>query len=172
MLKDNYDKELERAIQFLVFAITESGHNPKPVILHSIKVALYLQNKQYSKDIVIASCLHDLLEDTKISEEELKNEFGEKILNLVKANTFDDSISDKTEQYKEMFTRTIKAGKEAMIIKAADILENSYHWDKAINEEQVNWLITKEKHFLELTAIELKDEVVYKDLQTQVNSFK
>ena len=55
---------VEKAIKYLVDAIKQSGHNPKPVILHSIRVGLFLFNQNYNQDIVIAAILHDILEDT------------------------------------------------------------------------------------------------------------
>lgn len=55
--------KIEEAIKFLVFTVQESGMNPKPVILHSIRVWLNLQNLGYDKDVVVAAILHDILED-------------------------------------------------------------------------------------------------------------
>ena len=167
MKTENFDKEIEHAIQFLVFAIHKSGNNPKPVILHSIKVGLYLYEKGYPKNVVLAAILHDVLEDTATTLDELVKEFGEEIARLVQAGSFDSAIEDKMKQYKEMFKRTRKAGKDAMIVKAADVLENSYHWGKASDEEQVKWLLAKAQYFLE-TASELKGESVYDELQTRV----
>ena len=57
------DRELERAIVFLVLQMERAGNNPKPVVLHSIRVALYLYDQGCGGDIVVAA-LHDLLEDS------------------------------------------------------------------------------------------------------------
>jgi len=93
------DKQIEEAIKFLVFAIQESGKNPKPVILHSIRVGLHLYNNlNYNKDIVTAAILHDVIEDTDTKIEEVKSKFGDNVAKLVEANSFDESIEDKTER--------------------------------------------------------------------------
>jgi GTP pyrophosphokinase len=46
------------------------------------------------KEIVIAGLLHDLLEDTDCKLEEIKGEFGERMVTLVAACTFDRKIKD------------------------------------------------------------------------------
>ena len=92
------DKEIEEAIKFLVFMIHESGKNPKPVILHSIRVGLHLYNHGYDKDIIISAILHDILEDTEITIDEIKTKFGSNVAELVKANSVDEVIESKIER--------------------------------------------------------------------------
>ncbi|MFT4309727.1 MAG: HD domain-containing protein [Candidatus Woesearchaeota archaeon] len=127
--------QIEEAIKFLVFAFHESGHNPKPVIIHSIRVGLHLYSLGYNNDIVVAAILHDVIEDTAVQIEEIKTKFGDKIAGLVEANTFDESIIDKTERYKENFERCYKAGKEALIIKTADLFDNADYYCIASSTE-------------------------------------
>ena len=50
-----YDKMVEKAIAFLVYAFTSTGHNPKPVILHSIRTGLCLYHQNYAQDVVVAA---------------------------------------------------------------------------------------------------------------------
>ena len=85
MRSPEVDKQIEEAIKFLVFAIHETGHNPKPVILHSIRVGLHLYKLNYDKDIVTAAILHDVIEDTDTKIEEVKSKFGDKVAKLVEA---------------------------------------------------------------------------------------
>ena len=59
-----FDDQLEQAIIFLVTTFQQSGNNPKPVILHSIRVALFLYEYHYPEEVIIAGALHDLVEDT------------------------------------------------------------------------------------------------------------
>ena len=61
-----YDRIVEKAISFLVYAFTTTGHNPKPVILHSIRTGLYLYHQNHAQDVVVAAILHDLIEDTDV----------------------------------------------------------------------------------------------------------
>jgi len=158
------DKQIEEAIKFLAFAIHESGKNPKPVILHSVRVGLHLYNLGYDKDIVVAAILHDVIEDTDTKIEEIKSKFGSKIAKLVEANSFDESIEDKTERYKENFMRCHEAGKDALIVKAADFYDNIDYYHLASTKELAKWLLEKLKYFIENSRDIIKDEVLYKEL--------
>jgi|SRR3972149_5626552 len=158
------DKQIEEAIKFLVFAIQESGHNPKPVILHSIRVGLHLYNLGYDRNIIIAAILHDVIEDTATKIDEVKAGFGDKVAKLVEANSFDENIEDKTERYKENFERCHKAGKGALIVKAADFFDNVDYYGFASTDELAKWLLEKLKYFIDNSKDELKDEALYKEL--------
>ena len=118
------DKEIEEAIKYLVFSIHQTGKNPKPVILHSFRVGIHLYRLGYTKDVVIGGILHDLLEDTGVSFDDIKQKFGVKIARLVLACSFNENIKDEVERYKEATDRCVKEGKEALIVKAADFIDN------------------------------------------------
>jgi (p)ppGpp synthase/HD superfamily hydrolase len=159
---------VERAIIYLVQSYISTGRNPKPVILHSIRMAIYLYNENYDQDIVVGALLHDLIEDTDITMEDIEKEFGSEVAKLVVANTFIRSISNKYERDKEMINRCKEAGKGAIIIKAADILDNGqyfYHLSK--NEEDYARVLQKMKYFLELSSEELGNEPVWHLLKKQ-----
>lgn len=161
------DKRIEKAIKFLVFAIEKSGSNPKPVILHSIRVGLYLYEKGYRENIVMAGLLHDLLEDSDATFEEIKQNFGSNIANLVQANSFDKDIKDKGKRKEQTLKRCLEMGKDALIIKAADILDNSYYYHLAEGEDLKKLLFDKMEQFIEKSSDILKDEIVWKNLSRQ-----
>ena len=75
------DEEIERAIQYLVHSFESSGNNPKPVILHSTRVGMNLYNRDYQKRTVISGFLHDLLENTDVTSDEIRSNLREIILN-------------------------------------------------------------------------------------------
>lgn len=152
------NKLIEEGIKLLVVEFMESGKNPKPVILHSVRMAMYLEKLGYSQNIIIGAILHDLLEDTEIDPKEIKDQFGEEILKLVEANSFDKSITDKIKQYKKLFVQCKKSGKDALIIKAADILDNSNYYD------QNKHLWEKLRYFIDFSSNDLKKEQVWQDL--------
>jgi len=163
----NADLEIERAIKFLVYKIDESGHNPKPVILHSIRVERYLESHNYSKNILIAAVLHDILEDTDTSIETIQRSFGKEIAALVEANTFDKMISDETEKYRDCFNRCFKKGRDALVIKAADILDNSRYYHLSKDRKLNNFLLQKMKYFIDLSKPLLRNEPIYSELKKQ-----
>ncbi len=148
----------------MVFAIHKSGKNPKPVILHSIRTGLHLYNFNYDKDIVVATILHDIIEDTDINIEEIELKFGKKIAELIEANSFDESIKDKTERYKENFECCRKVGKDALIVKAADIFDNADYYHPIPTKEVAKCFLEKIKYFIDNFKDELKDEVIYEEL--------
>ncbi|MCI5621033.1 MAG: bifunctional (p)ppGpp synthetase/guanosine-3',5'-bis(diphosphate) 3'-pyrophosphohydrolase [Lachnospiraceae bacterium] len=55
----------------------------EPYIIHPLCVAEILAELELDKETIAAGLLHDVLEDTIMTEEELKEEFGEEVLLLV-----------------------------------------------------------------------------------------
>jgi len=172
MVNPEVDKQIEEAIKFLVFVIRKSGRNPKPVILHSIKVGIHLYNLEYDKDVVIAAILHDVIEDTDTKIEEIKLKFGNNVAKLVEANSFDESIEHKTERYKENFERCHKAGKDALIIRVADFFDNLDYYNLASTKEFKKWLFDKLKYFIDNYKDVLKDEIIYNKLVKKYNNIR
>ena len=165
------DKEIEEAIKYLVFSIHQTGKNPKPVILHSIRVGISLYKFGYKKDIVIGGILHDLLEDTDVSFDDLKQQFGDKIARLVYACSFDESIKDETERYKEATERCLKEGKEALIIKAADFIDNiPYTLNRSNENDMYKFLSDKTQYFIEKARGSIVDEVAFQELEKTFNT--
>jgi (p)ppGpp synthase/HD superfamily hydrolase len=54
-----------------------------PYIVYPFEVAMILKDNAFEDRVVAAGLLHDLLEDTDISREDLREEFGEEITRLV-----------------------------------------------------------------------------------------
>jgi (p)ppGpp synthase/HD superfamily hydrolase len=161
-------KEIERAISYLTESFNASGHNPKPVIFHSLKMAISLLNFGYNQDIIIAAVLHDLLEDTDITYDDIKTNFGVRIAEMVSALSFDTKIKDKKERERKEIDKAISYGKEAMIVKAADFIDNSYFYHLVIEEDAHKWLIEKINYFVEKSRDTLKDESIWKDLTNRL----
>jgi (p)ppGpp synthase/HD superfamily hydrolase len=154
---------VENAIKYLVVAINRSGHNPKPGILHSIRVGLFLFNQNYKQEIVIAAILHDILEDTDTKIEDINLQFGDKVGKLIEANTFNIGISNKLERDIEMIDRCKEEGKEALLIKATDIIDNSYYYYYICEDEaQFHKLMHKMEYFITVSSNEISEEPIWK----------
>ena len=160
-----YDKTMEKAIIFLVHAFNSTGHNPKPVILHSIRTGLYLYHQNYTQNFVMAAILHDLIEDNDVKIEEIERDFGQEVAQLVAANSFNTAITQRNERDLDMLNRCKEGGKLALLIKAADILDNSGYFRLRADEEQSHWLLRKMGYFLELSSGELAQEPVWHSLK-------
>lgn len=157
-------KEIKKAIDFLKYNFKKSGNNPKPVVEHSIRVASYLEENGYSEKIVVSALLHDLIEDTEITKEELEKDFGKDVAKIVEANSFDKEILDPVIQYQDLFERCFKEGEDSLIVKAADILDNSSYYGD--NQK----LIDKMKYFIELSKNKIENEQVWEELSEKYKS--
>lgn len=164
---DRLDRNLERAIVFLVVAMERSGNNPKPVILHSIRVAFLLNEQHCDPNIVIAGALHDLIEDSATTLKEIEQSFGAGVAQLVSANTFDKTIDDRIQRDTDMLERCKQEGRDALLIKAADILENSYHFQLDPTRDLDRWLLKKMGLFLEMSRKELEGSAIWERLKMQ-----
>ncbi len=153
-----YDKhEIERALFFLSNALQDSGHNTKPVLLHSIQVAEMLWERGFPQDVVIAAVLHDVVEDTDITIDDVGQSFGHQVAVYVDALTVSD-----TQDVMQSFARTAELGSEALSIRAADLIQNSYYYHLASTDMQKR-LRDKFVYFMELSG-ELLDEALVSEL--------
>ena len=153
-----YDKhEIERSLFFLSNALQDSGHNTKPVLLHSIQVAQMLWERGFPQDVVIAAVLHDVVEDTDITIDDVEQSFGHQVAVYVDALTVSD-----TQDTMQSFARTAELGSEALSIRAADLIQNSYYYHLASTDMQKR-LRDKFVYFMELSG-ELLDEALVSEL--------
>jgi len=130
--------KFEEAVRLLTKYMAPSDENSrKPVLFHDIRVGTYLYENGYSPEIVLAGVLHDAIEWSEISKEIIQDNFGDTVLKLVLASTKDDSITDKTEKTNELINRCIQNGQDALIVKAADIIDSFKWYSSQKNEEQL-----------------------------------
>ncbi len=101
----------------------------EPYIIHPVAVAFILAELEMDEDTICAALLHDVLEDTPVTEKDLEEEFGESIAEMVegvtKLNSFSYSSAQErqVEDYRKMF---LAMGKDirVILIKLADRLHN------------------------------------------------
>jgi len=80
----------------------------KPMIIHPIDVANILSEYGYDDNVIAAGYLHDVLEDTKYTKEDLLTEFNEDVVSLV----LGASEKDKGLSWEERKTETINTIKD------------------------------------------------------------
>lgn len=79
----------------------------KPMIIHPIDVGNILKQYNFDDNVISAGILHDVIEDTKYTKEDILNLFGEDILSLVLGDTeIDKSLS--WEERKKYTIDTVK----------------------------------------------------------------
>ena len=117
------------------FQYAYDGHNGQnrksgePYITHPLHVALYLCELNFDKETIAAALLHDLIEDTDISYEDLKKEFGEEVADIVDGVTKLDKIkySSNEEAKADAIRKMVIAMSKdirVLILKLADRLHN------------------------------------------------
>lgn len=110
----------------------------EPYIIHPLCVAIILADLELDKETIVAGLLHDVVEDTPITDEEIEEKFGAEVALLVdgvtkldKLNFHGDSNGDKdserlerqAENLRKMFLAMAKDIR-VIIIKLADRLHN------------------------------------------------
>lgn len=111
-------------------------YQKKPFFYHSIRVWVFLWNQWYSEEIQIAGLLHDTLEDTSISENTIENLFWKKVLQIVKVNSKNLSLT-KEEVLEDIVKRCSDYGIDAMIVKIADVYDNFLFYKKINNIPEI-----------------------------------
>ncbi len=99
----------EKAIKLACELLPETGKEDfKPELSHSLGTGFLLLKFGYSGDVVIAGFLHEFLEETKFSKEDIEREFGSYVANIVEANTKNIDIKDPMEKARDIIVRCKK----------------------------------------------------------------
>ncbi len=101
----------------------------EPYIAHPIAVAGLLRDLGGDGAMIAAGFLHDVVEDTEVTPEEIEARFGVEVRNLVEAVTklSKFNFSSKTERQAENFRRMFLAMAQdirVIVVKLADRLHN------------------------------------------------
>ena len=96
-----------------------------PYINHPIALANILVNEGEITDISVlcGAILHDTIEDTETTKEELIQQFGEKITSIV-LDVTDDKTLLKAERKLKQIEHASHASHEAKLVKLADKISN------------------------------------------------
>lgn len=109
--------------------INQKRKSGEPYIVHPLAVAIYLSDLSMDIETVTAALLHDLIEDTDITYEEIKNTFGTDVANIVdgvtkldriKYNTKEEAKADAIRKMVVAMSKDIRV----LILKLADRLHN------------------------------------------------
>lgn len=102
----------------------------EPYIIHPLCVSIILADLEMDKETIVAAILHDVVEDTVMDLDELKEEFGQEVALLVDGVTkltqisWDmDKVEIQAENLRKMFLAMAKDIR-VILIKLADRLHN------------------------------------------------
>ena len=109
----------------------------EPYIIHPLDVAIILADLEMDQETIAAGLLHDVVEDTIYTKDEIEKEFGTDVANLVDGVTklkkikLSGDYADKTQAQQEMQAENLRKMFLAMVkdirvilIKLADRLHN------------------------------------------------
>jgi GTP diphosphokinase / guanosine-3',5'-bis(diphosphate) 3'-diphosphatase len=147
---------LAAILEAAIFAACKhQGHDRKdehasPYITHPLSVAreIYATGKVDHQPILVAAILHDTLEDTKTTQDELRQHFGEDVLSIVLELTDDKSlVKERRKQLQVIHAPMLSYA--ARIIKLADKLVNCRDilhspptdWTLVRRQEYIQWAV-------------------------------
>ena len=162
-------------------------------IIHPLWVGIILAQLEMDKETIVAGILHDVVEDTVMTDEEIRQEFGDEVALLVDGVTklgqlsySADKLEVQAENLRKMFLAMAKDIR-VIIIKLADRLHNMRTLQYMRPEKQLEKAketmdiyapiaqrlgISKIKTELDDLALKYSQPEVFNDLVKQINARK
>ncbi len=177
---------LDRAIMFAVraHAGTERRGKGFPYIVHPMEAVSIAATITSDQEILAAAALHDTVEDTDVTVDQIRSEFGERIASLVAAET-DAVMEGKSEnetwheRKKAAIDRLARVSSDAKIVAMGDKLSNmraiardyAVQGDALWNLFHVNDPREHEWHYRGLADAlrDLKDTFAFQEFETLIN---
>ena len=142
--------EKDQALIRDAYALAEEAHRPQkrksgvPYILHPLSVAIIIVEEMRQKDaaVVAAALLHDVVEDTDHTIEEIRQRFGSDVASLVAA------VTKPNKQQVDNFQHILGSVNDdirVLILKLSDRLHNMRTLDSMKPQKQ--WKIASETQF-------------------------
>ncbi len=131
----SYNNNFDSDVLYRAFKLGEKAHqgqsrnSGKPYYSHCIAVAKNLADKKMDLDTIITALLHDTVEDTSVTIEDIEKQFGTDVANLVAGVTKLEALENSTEITKqgENFRKLLLAMSDdirVLLVKLSDRLHN------------------------------------------------
>jgi len=142
--------KIQRALNFAIKAHKgQKRKSGEDYVIHPILVAVITSFFNNDEDVIIAALLHDVVEDTLYTLEDIKNEFGNSVANLVEGLTkivqirdnslipsnSNSALTKSALTFRKMLSVSIKDVR-VLLIKLCDRLHNMLTLDALPNNKQ------------------------------------
>ena len=145
------EEKLQEAIEFATEAHGDQKrkYTGEPYITHPIAVMEIVREVPHTEEMLIAAVLHDTVEDTPVTIEDIKTKFGTKVAELVNGLTDVSRPEDGNRKTRKAMDRAhlAKQNAEVQTIKLADLIHNTMsiglydpHFYKVYKEEKIKIL--------------------------------
>ena len=126
------------------------GQAGEPYVNHLAEVARLVAEATGGKDTVavLAALLHDAIEDTPTTREELEHEFGREVAEIV-AEVTDDKSLPKTERKRLQVESAPRKSHRAKLVKIADKTSNLWSIAKT---PPVDWDLRRQREYFDWAA--------------------
>ncbi len=118
--------EYEKALRVAVTAHQEQVRksDSSPYIVHPIMVSRLLETHGFAGDVLLAALLHDVVEDTAVTEADLRAQFADSVVDIVMAVSEDQDLlwRERKEQY---IAQVVAAEEEVKALSVADKIHNA-----------------------------------------------
>ncbi len=137
-----YSASYEEALQVATVAHLDQRRKGSqlPYIVHPIHVSVILLRHGFSTEIAIAGLLHDVVEDQGYELAEIERRFGPKVSSMVDALSEEKRDAQGNERAwevrkREALEKLRRASREAVAVKAADVLHNAQSFVRDLRRE-------------------------------------
>ena len=138
--------QVEKVYQaYIIAATAHDGQYRKSgeaYVFHPLSVAMILADLQLDYYCIVAAILHDCIEDTSVTYEEIKHDFGSEIAHIVEGVSkltgleFHTTVDRQAQNFRKLFL-AMSDDMRVMIIKLADRLHNMRTLDSMRRDKQL-----------------------------------
>jgi HD domain-containing protein len=114
--------EIDEARAFIEDAYARRLRRRARSVDHPVAVAELLAANGQPVRVVVAGLLHDVLEDTEVTPDELSERFGPEVVAVVNALTQDESAPEYAERKRRLRRKAVEAGHVSAAVALADKL--------------------------------------------------